>query len=85
MKVDRINAEINKIQEKISEQQTRLADLRRQKTEAENTEIVATIRSANISQQELIDFIHAFKTQGSAAEKMLYTAPEQEDYDNDEA
>lgn len=90
MKIDRINAEIAKTQDKIGELQNRLNDLRRQKTEAENSEIIAVIRSANISQQELIAFIHAYRDKGAAAESMLenrYEPEEQEDedYENDKA
>ena len=87
MKVDRIITEIEKTKTKITELQARLRDLERQKTEAENTEILAVVRSANISQQELMEFIQAFKSDGTAAETMLENRDEQEeqeDFDNDE-
>ena len=87
MKVDRIITEIEKTKTKITELQARLRDLERQKTEVENTEILAVVRSANISQQELMEFIQAFKNEGTAAETMLENRDEQEeqeDFDNDE-
>jgi len=84
LKVDRITAEIEKTKNKITEFQARLRDLERQKTEAENTEILAVVRSANISQKELMEFINAFKTQGAAAESMLADRDEQEDFNDDE-
>ena len=87
MKVDRIITEIEKTKTKITELQARLRDLERQKTEVENTEILAVVRSANISQQELMEFIQAFKNEGTAAETMLANRDEQEeqeDFDNDE-
>ena len=41
-KIDRINAEIEKTREKISEQQAHLKELLAQKTELENLQIVST-------------------------------------------
>ena len=84
MKLDRVQTEIEKTKAKITELQSRLRDLERQKTEAENTNILAIVRSANLSQQELIGFINAFKTNGAAAEIMLESRAEQEDAENDE-
>ncbi|MDL2206147.1 DUF4315 family protein [Eubacteriales bacterium OttesenSCG-928-N13] len=84
MKVERIQTEITKTKEKIATLQSRLRELERQKTETENTEIIAVIRSADISRQELMAFIEAFKTQGAAAETMLEKPSEQEDYDADD-
>lgn len=84
MKLDRVQTEIEKTKTKIAELQNRLRDLERQKIEAENTNILAIVRSANLSQQELVDFINAFKTKGAAAETMLENPAEQEDFENDE-
>ena len=52
-KIDRINAEIEKTREKISEQQAHLKELLAQKTEAENLQIVQLVRSMRLSPHEL--------------------------------
>lgn len=86
-KIDKISNEIDKTKGKISEFQARLRELEKQKNEIENTDIVAAVRSANIDHQELLAFIHAYRSQGAAAETMLGNRPgqeEQEDFDNDE-
>ena len=48
-KIDRINREIEKTREKITEYQNKLKGLEAQKTEAENLQIVQLVRSMNIS------------------------------------
>ena len=52
-KIDRINAEIEKTREKISEQQAHLKELLAQKTELENLQIVQLVRSMRLSPHEL--------------------------------
>ena len=52
-KIDRINAEIEKAREKISEQQAHLKELLSQKTELENLQIVQLVRSMRLSPHEL--------------------------------
>ena len=52
-KIDRINAEIKKTREKISEQQAHLKELLVQKTELENLQIVQLVRSMRLSPHEL--------------------------------
>ena len=52
-KIDRINREIEKTREKITEYQNRLKGLEAQKTEAENLQIVQLVRSMRLSPQEL--------------------------------
>lgn len=86
-KIERVDKDIEKTKAKISEFQARLRELEKQKNEYENTEIVAAVRSADISHQELLAFIHAYRKQGAAAETMLGNRPgqeEQEDFENDE-
>lgn len=58
-KIDKLTKEIEKAREKLAEWQARLRDLERQKTEAENTEYVAIVRSLNISPQELAEFVRS--------------------------
>lgn len=52
-KIDRIDREIEKTREKITEYQNRLKGLEAQKTEAENLQIVQLVRSMRLSPQEL--------------------------------
>lgn len=52
-KLGRIDAEIAKTREKISEQQARLKELLSQKTELENLQIVQLVRSMRLSPAEL--------------------------------
>ena len=53
-KIDRINKEIAKTREKITEYQNKLKGLEAQKTEAENLEIVQLVRAMRLPPQELI-------------------------------
>ena len=52
-KIDRINKEIAKTREKITEDQNKLQGLEAQKTEAENLEIVQLVRAMRMTPQEL--------------------------------
>ena len=52
-KIDRIDREIQKTREKITEYQNKLKGLEAQKTEAENLQIVQFVRSMRLSPQEL--------------------------------
>ena len=52
-KIDRIDREIEKTREKITEYQNRLKGLEAQKTEAENLQIVQLVRSMRLTPQEL--------------------------------
>lgn len=52
-KIDRIEKEMQKTREKISEYQNRLKELAEQKTEAENLQIVQLVRSMRLSPHEL--------------------------------
>lgn len=49
----KIEAEMEKVKAKITEQQTRLKELERSKTEAENSEIVDIVRGMSVPLQEL--------------------------------
>mgnify|MGYP001314770150 CR=1 FL=1 len=52
-KIERIDREIQKTREKITELQNKLKELNAQKTEAENLEIVQLVRSMRMTPQEL--------------------------------
>ena len=62
MKLDKIEREMQKTREKITEYQNRLKELEAQKTECENLQIVQLVRSLRLSPQELKTFL-----QGRAA------------------
>ena len=52
-KIERIDREIQKTREKITEYQNKLKGLEAQKTEAENLQIVQLVRSMRLSPHEL--------------------------------
>ena len=52
-KIERINKDIEKTREKITEYQNMLKGLEAQKTEAENLEIIQLVRSMRLTPQEL--------------------------------
>ena len=53
----KIEKEIQKTREKITEQQNKLKELEVQKTEAENLEIIQMIRSLHMTPAELSEFL----------------------------
>lgn len=65
-KIAKINTEIDKTKAKIAELQARVRELERQRTEAENTEIVELVRGVDATPQELAAFIRAFREQSGA-------------------
>ena len=58
-KIDRIEKEMQKTREKISEYQNRLKELAAQKTEAENLQIIALVRSMRLTPAELTALLAA--------------------------
>ena len=52
-KIDRIEKEMQKTREKITEYQNRLKELAAQKTEAENLQIITLVRSMRVTPAEL--------------------------------
>ncbi|MFQ7166531.1 MAG: DUF4315 family protein [Acutalibacteraceae bacterium] len=66
-KIDRIDREIQKTREKITEYQNRLKGLEAQKTEAENLQIVQLVRSMRVSPQELNAMLSGGAIPGMAA------------------
>ena len=52
-RLERVIADIEKVKDKIAEQQSRLRTLERQKTDIENGQIIALVRSERISDTEL--------------------------------
>ena len=85
-KIDRINAEIEKTREKISEQQAHLKELLAQKTELENLQIVQLVRSMRLTPAALTDLLSGGGILGMAAavpEETTDYDEEQEDTENE--
>ena len=90
-RIERINKEIAKTREKITEYQNRLRGLEAQKTEAENLEIVQLVRAMRLSPQELSAMLSGGGIPGMEAAPDYPAKPadygtdeEQEDTDNEE-
>ena len=79
-KMERINKEIAKTREKITELQNKLKGLEAQKTEAENLEIVQLVRAMKLTPQELNELLSGGGIPGMAAADY----DEQEDTENEE-
>ena len=79
-KLTKLQMEIDKIKQKISEQQMRLRELEQQKTEIENTEIVELVRSMKMNTSELSTFLKAYREKTDAPILMPAT---QEDIDHE--
>ena len=80
-KIDRIDKEIHKTRQKITEYQNRLKELMAEKTEQENMEIVSLVRGMNMTPGELAAFLRG---DAMAAAPTLTPYHEQEDGDNEE-
>ena len=81
-KLDRIDAEIAKTREKISEQQARLKELLSQKTELENLQIVQLVRSMRLSPAEFTALLSGGGIPGMNA--VPEETDEQEETDHEE-
>ena len=79
-KLTKLQMEIEKTKQKISEQQTKLRELEHQKTEIENTEIVELVRSMKMNTSELSTFLKAYRGKNDAPILMPET---QEDNDHE--
>ena len=56
-KIEKVEKEITKTKNKISELQEKLLGLEKQKTELENTDYVAVARSFRLTPEELAEFL----------------------------
>lgn len=81
-KIDRIETEIQKTREKITEYQNKLKGLEAQKTEAENLQIIQVVRSMRVSPQELTAMLGGGGIPGIASVPADYT--KQEDNEDEE-
>ena len=80
-KIERIEKEIQKTREKITEYQNKLKGPEAQKTEAENLQIVQLVRSMRLSPQELTAMLSGEPIPGIATVPADYD--EQEDTENE--
>ena len=76
----KIQAEIDKVKAKISEQQTRLKELEQKKLEAENSEIVEIVRGMSIPLAELPLLFEKLKDGGALGQSV----PKSEDEEKEE-
>ena len=85
-KIERIDREIQKTREKITELQNKLKELNAQKTEAENLEIVQLVRSMRMTPQELNAMLSGGGIPGMIAADTAKAADyeEQEDTEHEE-
>ena len=81
-KIDRINKEIAKTREKITEYQNKLKGLEAQKTEAENLEIVQLVRAMRLTPQELNAMLSGSGIPGMNAAHATETADYEEQEEN---
>ena len=81
-KLDRINAEIEKTRERITEQQNRLKDLLAQKTELENLQIVQLVRAMRLTPAELTAMLSGGGIPGMNAAPATETADYEEQEEN---
>ena len=81
-KIERIEKEIQKTREKITEYQNRLRGLEAQKTEAENLQIVQLVRAMRLTPQELTAMLSGGGIPGIAPIPADYE--EQEETENEE-
>ena len=83
-KIDRINREIEKTREKITEYQNKLKGLEAQKTEAENLQIVQLVRSMRLSPQELTAMLSGGAIPGMAPAPVLSGTDNDEQEENED-
>ena len=81
-KIERIEKEIQKTREKITEYQNKLRGLEAQKTEAENLQIIALVRSMRLTPAELTALLSGEPIPGIAAAGTDYM--EQEKIEDEE-
>lgn len=80
-KIDRIEREIEKTREKITEFQNTLKELEAQRTEQENMQIVQLVRSMYMTREELAAFLRSGAINATPVETKYH---KQEDNDNEE-
>ena len=67
----KVNNEIEKIETQIVLLQTRLKELKEQRTQLENAEMIAAIRNANFNAEDMLAVIQAVKNSGTDLATLL--------------
>ena len=62
-KIEKIQAELSKVKDKIAKSQARQKELERQLVEAQNADIVAAVRAIDVKPEELQALIAKLKSQ----------------------
>ena len=83
-KIERIDREIEKTREKITEYQNKLKGLEAQKTEAENLQIVQLVRSMRLSPAELTSMLSGGAIPGMTPAPVLSGADNEEENEDEE-
>ena len=83
-KIERLDREIQKTREKITEYQNKLKELTAQKTEAANLQIVQLVRAMRLTPQELTAMLYGDAILGMDAIPADSYTEEQEDAANEE-
>lgn len=86
MKLDKIEREMQRTRDKISELQSRLKELDGQKTEQENLQIVQLVRSMRLSPDDLKAFLQGKQPAAGTVTPTVadYTTTVQEDSEDEE-
>ena len=74
----KIQAEIEKVTAKITEQQARLKELEQKKLEAENSEIVEIVRGMSVSLTDLPVLLQAIKSGGTLGQNVPKSADKED-------
>lgn len=74
-KIERVNKDIEKTKEKISEFLARLREFEKQKTVLENIEIVEAVRGMDIPLTGLASILKAFRNQNGAPSSSGHVGP----------
>ena len=74
----KIEAEIEKVKAKITEQQTRLKELEQKKLEAENSEIVEVVRGMSVSLTDLPMLLQTIKSGGALGQNVPKSADKED-------
>ncbi len=84
VKIERVNKDIDKTKNKISEFQARLKELEKQKTELENSEIVEAVRGMDIPLNDLPAILTALREQNIAPFTSGQIGPKSDNADKEE-
>lgn len=74
----KIQVEIEKVMDKINEQQARLKELEQKKLEAENSEIVEIVRGMSVSLTDLPVLLQSIKSGGTLGQNVPKSADKED-------